>query len=295
MPVMRAAYSAFMSLIFNPLPPSDNPFASWRGPVRAAIFDWAGTVLDHGCMAPVVAFQTAFEEAGVPITEAEARAPMGAAKREHIEMILAQPAVRERWITAKGESSSSEDVDDLYAAFLRVDAENCARFSCLIPGVVETMAALRERGIAIGSTTGYPRSIADALIPLAAEQGYRPDHVVTASEARSRPFPDMVLHNAIALCAPDVAACVVVDDSPSGLASARAAGMWAIGIVDSDNEIGLPLDAWQALDANEQARRRTAATARLDAGGAHYTIATIVDLPGAIDRIEARLAAGERP
>lgn len=269
---------------------------NFRGPVSTAIFDWAGTVLDFGCIAPVEAFRQAFAEDGVAISEAEARAPMGAAKRQHIEMILAQPAVAERWQARKGSAPTQMDVDGLYSAFLRIDEINCARYSALIPGALDSIAALRSRNIAIGSTTGYPRSVMNGLMPLAKAQGYEPDHCVTVSDVRrGRPYPDMVLDNAIALGAPDMRACVVVDDSPTGLVSARAAGMWAIGIVASGNEIGLSLADWQALDNGAKDAHRQRAQSVLREAGAHYTIDTIADLLPVIDSINARLAAGEKP
>lgn len=264
--------------------------------VTTAIFDWAGTVLDYGCIAPVEAFREAFAEAGVQITEAEARAPMGAAKRVHIEMILDQPEVQARWQAVKGKPSDQADVDGLYAAFLRIDEVNCAKYSGMIPGALDTIAALRADGIRIGSTTGYPRSVMDGLMPLAAKQGYVPDHCTTVTEVkRGRPYPDMVLDNALALGAPSMQGCVVVDDSPTGLTSGRAAGMWSVGIVDSGNEVGLSLADFEALDASAKAARRADAVAKLDAAGAHYTIHTVADLPGVITQINARLAAGERP
>src|SRR5690606_16252569 len=86
---------------------------NFPGPVTTVIFDWAGTVLDFGCIAPVAAFREAFAADGVAITEAEARAPMGAAKREHLEMILTQPAVAQRWQASKGGISTQSDVDRL--------------------------------------------------------------------------------------------------------------------------------------------------------------------------------------
>lgn len=268
----------------------------YTGPLTAAIFDWAGTVLDFGCIAPVAAFREAFEEAGVEISEAEAREPMGAAKREHIACILAQPPVRARWHRAKGSDPTQGDVDALYAAFLRIDEVNCAKYSALIPGVLEVVAALRARGVMIGSTTGYPRSIMDGLMPLAAAQGYAPDHCVTVSEvARGRPWPDMPLASAIALAAPDVNACAVIDDSPTGLTAGRAAGMWAVGIIASGNEVGLSLADWNALNETARAGFRDPARRRLEAAGAHYVIDTVADLLPVIDAIDARLAAGELP
>lgn len=270
--------------------------ADFRGPVSTAIFDWAGTVLDFGCMAPVTAFRQAFAEEGLAITDAETRAPMGAAKREHIEMILAQPAVAERWHNQKGAAATQADVDRLYSAFLRIDEVNCAVYSDLIPGALQTIAILRSRNIAIGSTTGYPRSVMDGLMPLAKAQGYEPDHCVTVSDVkRGRPYPDMVLVNALTLGAPDMRACVVVDDSPSGLVSARAAGMWAIGIIASGNEVGMSLVDWQRLDEAQRAEQRERARAVLLEAGAHFTIDTIADLLPIIDEINARLLAGEKP
>lgn len=270
--------------------------ASFRGPVSTAIFDWAGTVLDFGCIAPVTAFREAFAEDGLTITEAEARAPMGAAKREHVEAILAQPAVVERWQALKGAASTQTDVDRLYAAFLRIDEINCAIYSDLIPGALDTIATLRGRSIAIGSTTGYPRSVMDGLMPLAKAQGYEPDHCVTVSDVkRGRPYPDMVLANAIALGAPDMAGCIVVDDSPTGLVSGRAAGMWSVGIIASGNEVGLSLADWQSLDASQRAAHRDRARTILLDAGAHFTIDTIADLLPVVDEINARLQAGDKP
>mgnify|MGYP003483184030 CR=1 FL=1 len=113
--------------------------------VSAAIFDWAGTVLDFGCIAPVAAFREAFANAKIDISEAEARGPMGTAKRVHIEQILENAAVQARWQAHYGRPSDQTDVDALYADFLAIDAVNCAKYSDMIPGALETIAALRER------------------------------------------------------------------------------------------------------------------------------------------------------
>jgi phosphonoacetaldehyde hydrolase len=265
---------------------------AYSGPITAAIFDWAGTVLDFGSIAPVVSFRQVFEDAGVPISEAEARAPMGAAKREHVALILQNPAVRSRFQTARGRASNEHDIDTLYAAFLRVDELNVTRHSALIPGALETIAALRTRGIRIGSTTGYPREVMANLAPVAASLGYRPDHCCTVSDvARGRPWPDMCLANALALGVPDVRSCVVIDDSPTGLQAGLAAGMWTVGIAASGNEVGLPLDAWLGLDDAQRAALVEPARERLARVGAHFVIDSIADLLPVIEAIEAHLAA----
>jgi phosphonoacetaldehyde hydrolase len=283
----------------KPQSPADGPRPhrrTYSGPVTAAIFDWAGTVLDFGSIAPVVSFRQVFEEAGVAISEAEARGPMGAAKREHVALILQDPAVRTRWQTARGQAPQERDIDELYAGFLRVDELNVARHSALIPGALETIGALRARGIRIGSTTGYPREVMTNLAPVAAKLGYRPDHCCTVSDvARGRPWPAMCLANALALNVPDVRSCVVIDDSPTGLEAGLAAGMWTVGIAASGNEVGLSLDAWLSLDDAQRAAIVKPARERLASVGAHFVIDTIADLLPVIDAIEAHLAASVAP
>ena len=70
-------------------------------PVKAVIFDWAGTVIDFGCMAPVEALIDVFAADGIALTAAEARADMGKAKLDHLRGILAMPGVAARWHEAK--------------------------------------------------------------------------------------------------------------------------------------------------------------------------------------------------
>lgn len=48
--------------------------------IKTVIFDWAGTTVDFGCMAPVHAFRNAFLEKGIQLTDKEIREPMGKLK-----------------------------------------------------------------------------------------------------------------------------------------------------------------------------------------------------------------------
>ena len=59
-------------------------------PVKAVIFDWAGTMVDFGCRAPVAAMAAVFASRGVEVDEALIRADMGRAKGDHIRALLAE-------------------------------------------------------------------------------------------------------------------------------------------------------------------------------------------------------------
>jgi len=269
---------------------------AYRGPVQAVLLDWAGTTMDFGCMAPAVVFALVFERHGVPITMDEARAPMGAHKRVHIQKITQLDAVRSRWQEVHGRLPTDGDVDAMFEDFVPLQLECLSRYSALIPGTLQAIAALRQRGIRIGSTTGYTTEMTAINLRDAERQGYKPDSTVSASEMPAgRPYPFMCLQNAINLQVDCVAACVKVDDTIPGVEEGLNAGMWSVGLAVSGNEVGLSLADWRALPAAEQKLKRERAYRRMLQSGAHYVVDTIADLMPCIDDIEARLRRGERP
>ncbi|STW47482.1 phosphonoacetaldehyde hydrolase [Klebsiella pneumoniae] len=109
-----------------------------------------------------------------------------------------------------------------------------------LPAVVDTIAALRAKGLKIGSCSGYPRPVMEKLVPAAAAQGYAPDHWVATDDlaAGGRPGPWMALQNVITLGIDDVAHCVKVDDAAPGISEGLHAGMWSVGLAVSGNEFG---------------------------------------------------------
>ncbi|MGC1303645.1 MAG: HAD family hydrolase, partial [Caulobacteraceae bacterium] len=127
--------------------------------IKAVVLDWAGTMVDHGCRAPVVALQSVFAQAKTPISESEARADMGRAKRDHIRAILAMPRVEQAWREAHGSAPAEDDVTALHDSvepMMRSAARDCA---ALIPGAAELAAQLRAAGVKIASCTGYTRAM----------------------------------------------------------------------------------------------------------------------------------------
>jgi len=269
---------------------------SYRGRIRAVLLDWAGTTMDFGCMAPAVVFVKVFERAGVPITMDEARAPMGAHKRVHIQKLTEQDAVRARWQARHGRPPGEADVDRMFADFVPLQLECLSEYSTLIPGTLEVVGALRARDVKLGSTTGYLREMMAINLADAKAQGYEPDATVCASDVPAgRPYPYMCLQNMLDLRVWPVEACVKVDDTLPGIEEGLNAGMWTVGLAVSGNEVGLPLAAWQALPPAEQQARRERAHARLRMGGAHWVVDTIADLLPCLDDVDARLARGEKP
>ncbi|EJL38262.1 phosphonoacetaldehyde hydrolase [Caulobacter sp. AP07] len=263
--------------------------------IRAVVFDWAGTMIDFGCRAPVVALRRVFADAGVEITEAEARLDMGKAKRDHIRALLALPRVADAWRAVHG-AAGEADVSRLHDAvepMMRAAAKDCAR---LIPGAADLAERLGAAGVKVGSSTGYTRAMMADILPLAAEQGYAPQVVVCAGETlEGRPSPLMMWKALVELGAWPAGACVKVDDAVVGIGEGLAAGAWTVGLSASGNGVGLSWEALNLLPAPDREQRIAAATEALREAGAHYVVETVADLGPVLEDIGARIAAGETP
>jgi phosphonoacetaldehyde hydrolase len=264
--------------------------------VKAVIFDWAGTIVDHGSLAPMGAFIETFAEFGVAITIEEARAPMGMAKRPHIAAICALPRVADAWAKKHGRGPSEAGIDALYASFVPKNIAVAARHATLILGVVEVTQALRAEGVKIGSTTGYTREIMAEILPVAARQGSSPDGLVcTGDTPDGRPTPFMLYKSLLDLAVWPAWSVVKVDDTTVGIAEGLNGGAWTVGVSVSGNEFGLSLQDTRALTPEERQSRRARAAARLAQAGAHYVIDSVADLLPVIAMIDSRLERGERP
>ena len=267
------------------------------------ILDWAGTIVDHGSRAPVDALQAIFSAAGVDIELAEARAPMGIAKKAHIEAILRNPRVRAAWRERHGADPTAFDTDELYAEFIPRQTEGLERYADLIAGVAEAAERMRSRGLAIGSTTGYTRPMLDYLLDRAALQGFRPDAALCPDDillsekdtVQGRPAPWMCYQNAFLLNAYPMRAMVKIGDTPVDMEEGLNAGMWTIGITRTGNEVGLTADEWQSTPEPQQRALLSIAQNRLLAAGAHYLAGSVGECDDILDVIGDRVRHGQGP
>jgi phosphonoacetaldehyde hydrolase len=261
-------------------------------PVKAVVLDWAGTMVDFGCMAPVRALMEVFDEAGVPISAQEARRDMGKAKLDHLRALLAEPRIAARWAGLKGHTPTEGDVKRLYRRLERAMTAAALESARLIPGAADAASQLRTLGVRIGSGTGYTRQMMAGILSRAAEQGYAPDVVVCAGDTPSgRPAPLMTWKALIELDAWPAGACVKVDDAPVGIEEGRLAGCWTVGVAASGNGVGLDREAWCALKPADRRERLDRAQEELRAAGADFVIDDVSQLMPVIHRIAERIAS----
>lgn len=266
------------------------------GALQAAVFDWAGTVIDHGSLAPMGVFVKTYQQFGIEISIAEARGPMGMAKRDHIKTLMAQPRIAAAWQAVHGALPDEAAIDRVYEVFVPMNVEAVGSYCTMIEGAVAAINRLRARGLKIGSTTGYTRAIMEKVLPLAAQQGYVPDNLVCAGDlATGRPTPLMMYRTFCDLGVWPAHAVVKVDDTGVGIAEGLNAGTWTIGVALTGNAFGLTPAETAALNPAEFAAMKATAHASLIQSGAHYVIDSVADIEAVIDRIEGRLARGDRP
>ena len=268
----------------------------YQGPVRAVIFDWAGTTVDYGSMAPVDAFIELFSRHGVRVSAEEARRPMGSYKKDHVRLILGMEPVTQQWQKSHGRPPLPEDVEQLYREFIPLQTEVIGRHADVIPGVAETVRWLHKQHMVIGSTTGYTREMMAPLLPRAAAAGFAPESTVCADEVPAgRPAPWMAITSAMRMGIYPMEACVKVGDTLVDIAEGLNAGMWTVGITKTGNELGLTLTEVKALTPSDLAARLQAASDRLLGAGAHFVIEEVAHLPAIVTEIGERLSGGERP
>lgn len=236
----------------------------------------------------MVAFLDAFAQAGLPIDEALARRPMGAHKRDHAAEILRDPDVADRARRDLRREPDSGLLDEIYTGFRQRLAELLPAHAEPIPGALATLQWLRGRGIRVAGTTGYTRAMLQALVPAAAAAGLELADTLCADEVgRGRPAPWACFRLAERFDIYPLHRCIKIGDTPADVAEGLNAGMTALAVSESGNEVGLARPVLAALAPAERGAKIAAAERTLHAAGAHAVLRSVADLPA---WIEARSA-----
>ena len=274
----------------------NNVSRPYRGCLQAVILDWAGTTVDHGSLAPVRVLQKIFSDRGIEISEEEVRRDMGILKKDHIRALLVLPRIAAAWEHRYRETPGEKEVESLFADFVPLQMACLVECSTVISKVADTVERLRDRGLKIGSTTGYTRPLMDILLPHAAGQGYAPDCTICPDDVGAgRPFPWMIYENAIRMKVHPLDAVVKIGDTISDVEEGLNAGTWTVAVAQTGNMIGVSEEQWRTLPWDEQTARLEEARRALRHAGAHYVIDTLAEIHPILDQIEARLVAGDRP
>ena len=249
--------------------------------VKAVIFDWAGTTVDYGCFAPVKGFIDGFSSIGIKITNEMARKPMGLLKIDHTRSIAAMLS----------EPISEEQIIKAYSVFEKTLFSNIEQHCDIKDYVIDTVAALREQEIKIGSTTGYTSQMMEHVLPKAAQQGYSPDFCISADQTeKGRPFPYMIWNNLMRFGLSNPREVVKVGDTTADIEEGKNANCWTVGIIMGSSELGLTRDEVAALTEKELIECKATVRAVYYRAGADYIIDDMCDLLDVVKDINRKLS-----
>ena len=255
--------------------------------IQAVVFDWAGTMIDFGSLAPTVVFTELFSGQGMAVTHEEAREPMGVPKRDHIAAMLTMPRIAAAFEKRFGHAATDDDINRLYEIFTPLNEAVAADYATLIPGASQTVSYLRANNIKIGSTTGYGRSVMDKVLPLASAAGYSPDNLVCGDDlAEGRPGPLMMYRCFADLAVYPPETVIKVDDTTPGIAEGRAVGSITVGISLTGNYVGLSEADLAALPEVKRRRLNDEAAKKLRDAGADHVIDSVAALPALINTLQ---------
>lgn len=248
------------------------------------IFDWAGTTVDYGCFAPVKAFAEVFKNAGIEPTMEEVREPMGMLKWDHIRTMLSMQRIHDLWTKKYGKEPEDADADRLYREFEPALLQILDQYAQPNPYVLETVQALREKGIKIGSTTGYTDIMMDTVTVAARNAGYEPDCWFSPDSvgSKGRPYPYMIYKNMEKLQISSADALVKVGDTISDIREGKNAGVFTIGVLEGSSLIGLSKEEYEALPESRREQVLEEAAKKYEEAGAD---AVIRDIRGVLEYV----------
>lgn len=261
--------------------------------VEAVIFDWAGTAVDYGCMAPIHAMKSAFSKYNLNLTFDEIRKPMGMLKFDHIKTILEMDRVRIDFKNLYGRRHEAKDIEAIYDCFEQNIFSILHQHNNMINGMLTVQSYLRNEDIKIGSTTGYTKKMIDIVANSAKQQGYCPDSIVSADQVpRGRPYPYMLQENLAVLDVKDVRRVVKVGDTIVDILEGLHAGCWSVGVIQGSSMLGLDEKEVAAMAPSELQKKMRQVKYEMFSAGANFVIDSIDELPWVIDVVQQRINQG---
>jgi phosphonoacetaldehyde hydrolase len=258
--------------------------------IKAVIFDWAGTIIDYGCMAPTQVFIDVFRKMDIIISMEEARTPMGLAKKDHVRAIFGFDTVQKQWLAEYGRIPSEADVESIYSKLEPALTGIVKDYSAPIPGAVKLINSLKSQGVKVGTTTGYVAEMMNTILPITTVNGLLPDSVVNSSEVSSgRPSPWMIYRNCEKMNVFPLSQMVKIGDTIADIQEGKNAGMWTIGLTKSGNELGLTLAEAENADPIWLAEKIALAGRKLLNAGADFVAEGVWDCWPILEEIDRQI------
>jgi HAD superfamily hydrolase (TIGR01509 family) len=203
------------------------------GPFRAVIFDldgviWDGEPLYHE------AFNVVLSPYGHCVTQSDYSHIIGLSVEAAWDWVL------ERFSLNQSPAVFYRMYNDAVLELMKQPREP-------LPGVSELLARLKARSISVGLASASLRQWVDVTLGGLGLNGAFAATVTASEVEHSKPAPDLYLTAAKQLGVPP-AACLAFEDTPSGIASAQRAGMFAVQVRASSTALPPLSEADMVID-----------------------------------------------
>ena len=268
--------------------------------IKSVILDFSGTTVDPYVIAPAITFVEVFKKHGISINMDQARAPMGLRKDIHIEKILKNPEISNKWIEVYNRPFNKNDIINIYNDFIPLQLECLPKYSNLIPGTENSLNKLKKKyDLSIGVTTGFSQEMCDIIINNTKKQGFIPDSYVGGDAVSNnmgfRPSPFMIYENMKLLGTWPPKSVIKVDDTVSGIEEGINAGCWTVGVYKYGNYVNLnSLDEANIINKNVLKHKEDASKNKLIASGADFVIPDISYLDHVVEIINSKLKNNDK-
>jgi HAD superfamily hydrolase (TIGR01509 family) len=183
------------------------------GEPAAVLWDMDGTLLDSEKLWDIPLYEFV-EKLGGTLSIETRQAMVGSSVRRTMAMLFAEVGV---------EQPTEEDVADGAAWIMRRTEEVFRAGLPWRPGAREALREVRASGVPMALVTSTERQLTEVALDTIGRDLFDVTVCGDEVERRNKPLPDPYL-KAARLLGVDPARCVAIEDSPTGVASAVAAG-----------------------------------------------------------------------
>ncbi len=191
--------------------------AQERFPYQAVIFDMDGVIVDTERFY-FDQLDEMYAAAGMPVSHEELSRAVGASYKDFQKNLV-------HWFAMGGVELSIEEAEARYDAWAKEHPADYA--SLLNPGVRETVAELKNRGVRVALASSSPM---DNILHVLEVCGLSGAFELVASGEQfheSKPNPEIYLHTLENLGLP-ASACCCIEDSVPGITAGKAAGLTVV-------------------------------------------------------------------
>lgn len=257
--------------------------------IRAVIFDWAGTTIDYGNQAPVLAIRKAFQQFGLQVGRRQLYQSNGVDPLTRIQQLLSADDLKQAWYIKHPDIDVKAGAIEIYKWFNRDLIETLPQVAKVKAGIPTLISYLRTQDIRFATTSVYTAPMLSQVLPLASEQGFDPQINITAEDVEgvSRPCPDMLNLAIDKLRIRDCHSVIQVGDTPADILAGQAAGVTTVGIIEGSSLIGLSEEEFSHLPFAKRNSLNNEAAAKLQRAGADYIVQNAKDLMRLIKELDS--------